>query len=174
MSDYRSSDSVPLIVLPPFLGIGLSLYRPWEACLYPFFRCGTAGADREHDTCPRHPGQRSRIRKLQYIAELERTVGVLQTLESELAVKVASLLQQHVALSMENNKLKQQLARLRQGKFIVDSQYQSLKKEIKRLKIGLTNPRNKKVEAYFGSSSTTEAARVEAMQNLDMGKLTLS
>ncbi|VVA28251.1 PREDICTED: basic leucine zipper [Prunus dulcis] len=122
----------------------------------------------------RHPGQRSRIRKLQYIAELERTVGVLQTLESELAVKVASLLQQHVALSMENNKLKQQLARLRQGKFIVDSQYQSLKKEIKRLKIGLTNPRNKKVEAYFGSSSTTEAARVEAMQNLDMGKLTLS
>lgn len=53
-------------------------------------------------------------------------------------------------------------------------QYQTLKKEIKRLKIGLTNPRNKKVEAYFGSSSTTEAARVEAMQNLDMGKLTLS
>ncbi|PQQ13442.1 basic leucine zipper 6 [Prunus yedoensis var. nudiflora] len=130
----------------------------------------------------RHPGQRSRIRKLQYIAELERTVDVLQLLSTtcwldfgvRVSVKVASLLQQHVALSMENNKLKQQLARLRQGKFIMDSQYQTLKKEIKRLKIGLTNPRNKKVEAYFGSSSTTEAARVEAMQNLDMGKLTLS
>lgn len=45
---------------------------------------------------------------------------LLQTLESDLAVRVASLLQQRVALSMENNKLKQQLATVRKEKLIVD------------------------------------------------------
>ncbi|KAI5338931.1 hypothetical protein L3X38_018203 [Prunus dulcis] len=38
---------------PPLLGIGVSLYRPWEACLCWNFRCGTVEAGREHDTCPR-------------------------------------------------------------------------------------------------------------------------
>ncbi|KAI5341365.1 hypothetical protein L3X38_020639 [Prunus dulcis] len=32
---------------------GSPMLKPWEAYLYPFFRCGTAGADHEHDTCPR-------------------------------------------------------------------------------------------------------------------------
>lgn len=47
----------------------------------------------------------------------------MQTVESELAVRVASLLQQRAALSMENSKLKQQLARLRQEKLIVDGEF---------------------------------------------------
>ncbi|KAJ7974823.1 Basic leucine zipper like [Quillaja saponaria] len=68
----------------------------------------------------RHSGQRSRVRKLQYIAELERTVDALQGLGSELAVRVGSLMQQRVALSMENSKLKQQLARLKQQKIILE------------------------------------------------------
>ncbi|KAF7147611.1 hypothetical protein RHSIM_Rhsim03G0095000 [Rhododendron simsii] len=50
----------------------------------------------------------------------KRTVDVLQTLESELAVGVASLLQQRAALSMENGKLKQQMARLKKENVIVD------------------------------------------------------
>lgn len=45
---------------------------------------------------------------------------MMQTLESELAVRVASLLQQRAALSMENGNLKQQMARLKKEKVIVD------------------------------------------------------
>lgn len=82
----------------------------------------------------RHPGQRSRVRKLQYIAELERTVDTLQSVRSELAAKVASLLQQHAALSFENSDLKQKITRLQQEKLIVDAEYQSLRKELERPK----------------------------------------
>lgn len=48
---------------------------------------------------------------------------VMQTLESDLAVRVASLLQQRAALSMENSKLKQQLARVRQEKLFMDGEF---------------------------------------------------
>nr|GMC65519.1 basic leucine zipper 6 [Ipomoea batatas] len=73
----------------------------------------------------RHPGQRSRVRKLQYIAELERTVDTLQTLRSDLAAKVVSLLQQHIALSLENSELKQKLIQIQQEKLLVDGKYWS-------------------------------------------------
>ncbi|KAK6135942.1 hypothetical protein DH2020_030325 [Rehmannia glutinosa] len=99
----------------------------------------------ENKPMKRHPGQRSRARKLQYISELERTVDVLQNLGSELAVRVASLIQQHAALLLENNTLKQRLLRMKQEKFIVDGEYQSLKKEVDRLKIGLAISANNKV-----------------------------
>jgi hypothetical protein len=49
--------------------------------------------------------------------------NTLQTLESELAFKVASMLQKRAALSLENNTLKQQVARLRQEKLIVDGEF---------------------------------------------------
>ncbi|XP_038892254.1 basic leucine zipper 2 isoform X2 [Benincasa hispida] len=70
----------------------------------------------DENAAKRHNGQRSRVRKLQYIAELERKVNVLQTVESQLAIRVASLLQERVALSMENSQLKQQVARVRREK----------------------------------------------------------
>ncbi|KAH8497528.1 hypothetical protein H0E87_019988 [Populus deltoides] len=86
--------------------------------------CGSAGElNGETSSVKRQSGQRSRVRKLQYIAELERTVNVLQTLESELAFKVASMLQKRAALSLENNTLKQQVARLRQEKLVVDGEF---------------------------------------------------
>ncbi|KAG6758645.1 hypothetical protein POTOM_039004 [Populus tomentosa] len=109
----------------------------------------------------RQSGQRSRVRKLQYIAELERTVNVLQTLESELAFKVASMLQKRAALSLENNTLKQQVARLRQEKLIVDAQHKTLKKEAERLKNKLGSSTNNKFRTYSRSSLSPEAARSE-------------
>ncbi|XP_009764671.1 basic leucine zipper 19 [Nicotiana sylvestris] len=110
----------------------------------------------------RHPGQRSRVRKLQYIAELERTVNTYEALESELAAKVASLLQQRVALSMENRELKQQMLRLQQEKVIVDAQYRSLRKELERLRYLAHSPNFKKLSS------------AAAWQMLDFGKLDLN
>ncbi|KAK4431229.1 hypothetical protein Salat_0885000 [Sesamum alatum] len=122
----------------------------------------------------RHPGQRSRARKLQYIADLERTVNILQNLGSELAVRVASIIQQNAALSMENNTLKQQLLRMRQEKFIVDSEYKSLKKEVERLKTSFTVSANNN-NVYSRSSFATNLAHSDAMWDmLDMRKLDLN
>lgn len=45
---------------------------------------------------------------------------IVQTLESELGVRVAALLQQRAALSVENYKLKQQVARLQQEKLAME------------------------------------------------------
>lgn len=121
-----------------------------------------------------HSGQRSRVRKLQYIAELERTVDVYQTLESELAIRVASLLQLRVALSMENSKLKQQLAKLQQQKLIMDGQHKSLRKEVERMKGGLADSINSQIRTYTGSSTGAEAVRSEvSWLKLDIGKLNL-
>lgn len=55
---------------------------------------------------------------------------MLQNLGSQMAVRVASLIQQHAALSLENNTLKQQLLRTKQEKFIVDSKYIMMISEI--------------------------------------------
>ncbi|KGN52170.1 basic leucine zipper 34 [Cucumis sativus] len=98
----------------------------------------------------RHNGQRSRVRKLQYIAELERKVNVLQTVESQLAIRVASLLQERVALSMENSKLKQQVARVRREKLTSEGRHQVLKKEVEKLKLVLAKlPERQQVKKSF-------------------------
>ncbi|KAG6437539.1 hypothetical protein SASPL_102458 [Salvia splendens] len=62
---------------------------------------------------------------------------LLQNVGSELAVSVASLFQQHAALSLENNWLKQQLFRMNQKKFSVDNEYITLRIEVDRLRTGL-------------------------------------
>ncbi|KAL9402868.1 hypothetical protein Peur_006717 [Populus x canadensis] len=134
--------------------------------------CGSAGElNSETNPVKRHSGQRSRVRKLQYIAELERTVNVLQTLESELAVKVASMLQKRATLSLENNTLKQQEARIRQEKLIAEAQHMALKKEAERMKnkLGFTNL---KFRNYSRSSRPPEAARSEV--TWQMAKLNLN
>ncbi|XP_044462381.1 basic leucine zipper 2 [Mangifera indica] len=136
----------------------------------------TSELNAETKMAKRHSGQRSRVRKLQYIAELERTVSVFQTIQSELSVRVASLLQQHVSLSLENRTLKQQVARLQQEKMIMEGQYKSLKKEAERLKIGLAKSSpSSKAKAFFGSQSAAEASRPEVTwQMLDMTNLNLN
>ncbi|XP_011084247.1 basic leucine zipper 34 [Sesamum indicum] len=127
----------------------------------------------ENKLAKRHPAQRSRVRKLQYIAELEKTVRILQNVGSELAVRVSSMLQQHAALSVENNTLKQQLLRVQHEKYILDGEYQSLKNEVQRLKTGLTLSSNNQVR--HGSRSAAYLSRPETIREmLDIGKLSLN
>ncbi|KAL9419355.1 hypothetical protein AB3S75_037171 [Citrus x aurantiifolia] len=120
-------------------------------------------------------GQRSRVRKLQYIAELERTVEYFQTLQADLGARVALLLQQHVSLSMENSKLKQKIARVQQEKLIMEGQYQYLKKEAERLKVSLAISPRSKVKTYFGTNSAAEGSQSGVnWQMLDFAKLNLN
>lgn len=128
----------------------------------------------ESNLARRHAGQRSRVRKLQYIAELERTVGNLQVLISELAAGVHSQLQHHVALSVENSGLQQQLTALHQEKMILEGEHRVLKKEAERLSFNLAKPPTNKFRTRFGPGPATPTGSKVPWQMLDMSKLNLS
>ncbi|XP_039171244.1 basic leucine zipper 6 [Eucalyptus grandis] len=82
----------------------------------------------------RQSAQRSRVRKLQYISELERSVTTLQSEVSELSPRVAFLDHQRLILNVDNSALKQRIAALAQDKIFKDAQQEALKKEIERLR----------------------------------------
>ncbi|CAD6236729.1 unnamed protein product [Miscanthus lutarioriparius] len=82
----------------------------------------------------RQSAQRSRVRKLQYISELERSVTTLQNEVSVLSPRVAFLDQQRTILTVGNSHLKQRIAALAQDKIFKDAHQEALKKEIERLR----------------------------------------
>uniref|UniRef100_A0A453EEW1 BZIP domain-containing protein n=1 Tax=Aegilops tauschii subsp. strangulata TaxID=200361 RepID=A0A453EEW1_AEGTS len=82
----------------------------------------------------RQSAQRSRVRKLHYISELERSVTSLQTEVSALSPRVAFLDHQRSLLTLGNSHLKQRIAALAQDKIFKDAHQDALKKEIERLR----------------------------------------
>lgn len=78
--------------------------------------------------------QRSRVRKLQYIAELEKNVQALQAEGSEVSAEVEFLNQQSLILGMENKALKQRLESLAQEQLIKYMEHEVLEREIGRLR----------------------------------------
>ncbi|KAL5211462.1 hypothetical protein ABZP36_022309 [Zizania latifolia] len=82
----------------------------------------------------RQSAQRSRVRKLQYISELERSVTTLQMEVSALSPRVAFLDHQRSLLTIGNSHLKQRIAALAQDKIFKDAHQEALKKEIERLR----------------------------------------
>uniref|UniRef100_A0A7N0U551 BZIP domain-containing protein n=1 Tax=Kalanchoe fedtschenkoi TaxID=63787 RepID=A0A7N0U551_KALFE len=78
--------------------------------------------------------QRSRVRKLQYIAELERNVQALQAEGSEVSAQLEFANQQNLILSMENKALKQRLDSLAQEHLIKYMEQEVLEREIARLR----------------------------------------
>nr|KJB79245.1 hypothetical protein B456_013G039300 [Gossypium raimondii] len=79
--------------------------------------------------------QRSRVRKLQYIAELERNVQALQAEGSEVSAELEFLNQQNLILSMENKALTQRLESLAQEQAIKYLEQEVLEREIGRLRV---------------------------------------
>ncbi|CAI9114868.1 OLC1v1015680C1 [Oldenlandia corymbosa var. corymbosa] len=66
---------------------------------------------------------RSRVRKLQYISQLERTIQLLQAEGSEISAELEFLDRQNLILSMENKALKQRLDSITQEQLIKQSKY---------------------------------------------------
>lgn len=123
----------------------------------------------------RRSGQRSRVRKLQYIADLERTVDSLQNIGADLAVRVASHFQLRNALSMENKQLWRQIASLQQAKLMKDGQTHFLKKETERLKeISVRHRRSRSVTSCFEPGSIGADPSAINWQTFDMSKLSLN
>ncbi|KAJ6758015.1 BASIC LEUCINE ZIPPER 61-LIKE [Salix koriyanagi] len=82
----------------------------------------------------RQSAQRSRVRKLQYISELERSVTSLQAEVSVLSPRVAYLDHQRLLLNVDNSALKQRIAALAQDKLFKDAHQEALRNEIERLR----------------------------------------
>lgn len=93
-----------------------------------------SASDTETKRAKQQFAQRSRVRKLQYIAELERNVQALQAEGSEVSAELEFLNQQNLILSMENKALKQRLESLSQEQLIKCLEHEVLEREIGRLR----------------------------------------
>jgi hypothetical protein len=82
----------------------------------------------------RQSAQRSRVRKLQYISELERSVAALQTEVATIAPQVAFYEHRRSVLNVDNNTIKQRMAALAQSQHFKDAHNEALKKELQRLR----------------------------------------
>jgi regulator of replication initiation timing len=78
--------------------------------------------------------QRSRVRKLQYIAELEGKVQSLQSEGIEVSAEMEFLNQQNIMLDLENKALKQRLESIAQEQVIKRVQQEMFEREIGRLR----------------------------------------
>ncbi|KAL0443907.1 UNVERIFIED_CONTAM: Basic leucine zipper 34 [Sesamum latifolium] len=99
----------------------------------------------------RQSAQRSRVRKLQYISELERSVSSLQAEVSVLSPRVAFLDHQRLVLNVDNSVLKQRIAALAQDKVFKDAHQEALKREIERLRQIYYQQNMKKMENGSGA-----------------------
>lgn len=82
----------------------------------------------------RQSAQRSRVRKLQYISELERSVTALQSEVSTMAPQVAFFEHRRAVLNVDNNTMKQKMATLAQGQHFKDAHNEALQKEVQTLR----------------------------------------
>ncbi|CAD6251269.1 unnamed protein product [Miscanthus lutarioriparius] len=112
----------------------------------------------------RQSAQRSRVRKLQYISELERSVTSLQMEVSALSPRVAFLDHQRSLLTVGNSHLKQRIAALAQDKIFKDAHQEALKKEIERLRQVYQQEQIK--VATTGGADIATAASMQARQEL--------
>ncbi|KDP31768.1 hypothetical protein JCGZ_12229 [Jatropha curcas] len=104
----------------------------------------------------RQSAQRSRVRKLQYISELERSVTSLQAEVSVLSPRVAFLDHQRLLLNVDNSALKQRIAALAQDKIFKDAHQEALKREIERLRQVYHQQNLKKMETASPATDPTE------------------
>ncbi|GFP81401.1 basic leucine zipper 2 [Phtheirospermum japonicum] len=78
----------------------------------------SGGSKADSKRSKQHNAHRSRVRKLQHIAHLERTVQILKAEGSEVSAELEFLEQQNIILTMENRALRQRLESVSQEQII--------------------------------------------------------
>ncbi|KAG9452132.1 hypothetical protein H6P81_005036 [Aristolochia fimbriata] len=129
-------------------------------------------ADPKHSK--QHFAQRSRVRKLQYIAELERNVSLLHVEGSDAAAELAFLKKQHLILTLENKALLQRIKSVAHEKQIKDAQYELLRKEVERLRCMYTNQQQDRFKFQSVGSCVNSTKGAGENLNLQFGCLSLS
>ncbi|KAF8645537.1 hypothetical protein HU200_066153 [Digitaria exilis] len=109
--------------------------------------------------------QRSRVRKLQYIAELESRVQALHSEGVEVSAEMEFLTQKNIMLDLENKALKQRVETLAQEQLIKRFQQEMFEREIGRLRSlyqqqqqqqqapGLVRSKSRDLDAQFANLS---------------------
>lgn len=120
----------------------------------------------------RQSAQRSRVRKMQYISELEKNVTYLQTEVWALSPRVAFLDQQRSILTVDNGALRQRITALTQDKIFKDAHQEALKKEIERLSQVYHQLNLEKIAST--STTPTEAGIATSMESISCEKDKLS
>eukprot|EP00898_Chlorokybus_atmophyticus_P008977 jgi/Chlat1/9080/Chrsp96S08372 len=82
----------------------------------------------------RQSAQRSRMRKLQYISELEKRVAALQNDVANIAPQVQYLTNKRMGLDAENQELKARLTQIAQATRYKDALNEALREDLQRLK----------------------------------------
>ncbi|XP_022746668.1 uncharacterized protein At4g06598-like [Durio zibethinus] len=113
--------------------------------------------------------QRSRVRKLQYIAELESNVQALQAEGSEVSAELEFLNQQNLILSMENKALKHRLESLAQEQVIKFLEQEVLEREIGRLRVLYQQQQNQQQQQPSSSHRRSSSADLDSqLANLSL------
>lgn len=119
----------------------------------------------------RQSAQRSRVRKLQYISELERSVTALQSEVSTMAPQVAFFEHRRAVLNVDNNTIKQKMAALAQGQRFKDAHIEALQKEVQRLR-QLYQQQQMQQQQHLqpGLSTSTYDLQHQQFSNLELGQ----
>ncbi|KAI0523215.1 hypothetical protein KFK09_005609 [Dendrobium nobile] len=116
----------------------------------------------------RQSAQRSRVRKLQYISELQKSVDTLQTEVSALSPRVAFLDRQRSVLSVGNCQLKQRIAALAQDKIFKDAHQEALRNELERLRQVYHRQSLKKMAAPAVAGGKSDGPDIAAVKELNI------
>ncbi|CAM6020945.1 unnamed protein product [Sphagnum balticum] len=116
----------------------------------------------------RQSAQRSRVRKLQYISELERSVTALQAEITAMAPQVAFYEHRRAILNMDNNTIKQKMAAIVQGQLFKDAHNEGLKTELQRLRQLYQQQQLQQPQQQTTPSPGYECQQQE-FNNLDLG-----
>ncbi|XWS54864.1 hypothetical protein CRYUN_Cryun10bG0126200 [Craigia yunnanensis] len=106
--------------------------------------------------------QRSRVRKLQYIAELESSVQALQAEGSDVSAELQFLNRQNLILSMENKALKQRLESLAQEQVIKYIEQDVLEREIGRLRVLYQQQQNQQQQQPSSSNRRSSSRDLDS------------
>ncbi|XP_072964778.1 transcription factor RF2a-like [Typha angustifolia] len=109
----------------------------------------------------RQSATRSKERRMQYIAELERKVQALQTEANILIARISLLRRDTVGLSAENTKLKLQLQSVEQQIHFQDALNNTLVEEIEHLRIAMRH-----TSSNFRAMTNLEELPVQELQQL--------
>ncbi|XVF01164.1 hypothetical protein REPUB_Repub04eG0064700 [Reevesia pubescens] len=135
-----------------------------KACAEKKDNCHTKSSASDSDTkrAKQQFAQRSRVRKLQYIAELERNVQALQAEGSEVSAELEFINQQNLILSMENKALKQRLESLAQEQVIKYLEQEVLEREIGRLRVLYQQQQNQPQQQPSSSHRRTSSRDLDS------------
>ncbi|OVA02762.1 Basic-leucine zipper domain [Macleaya cordata] len=108
--------------------------------------------------------QKSRLKKLEYKADLERTANALQEEVSSLSPQVVHFDRQRLIRRMENTALKQRIAHFNSDKILKEAEFKALKQETEKLREQLYKLQQKQKHGGFGRGGRVERDREQLQQ----------